>query len=221
MQGRAYHYHLFPFFGFALPVIDLLASRLLEKDCGPRLAPFLTVALIAGLAYAIVPPDRDYPTHAQYRNFPLTRLIATCDGRGGACPFFMFNDSMGIVQETAYYAGQPYASRFPSFWFLPSLLDASAGALPAAERDQDFHRFARMAAADLDGRQPRLLLIGRFDVFEKPFDFVGYFRRDPDFNRAFGNYEFVRRITLDRSVYNRGTVLAAEKASVFDLYVRR
>ena len=147
-------------------------------------------------------------------------MIASCDGRGGACPFFIFNDSQGIVQETAYYARQPYASRFPSFWFLPRLLDPSAKNLTDAERQADFHRYAAMVADDFATYRPRLVLIGRFDVWHRPFDFVRYFGRDAAFAGAFAHYRPAGQMTLDRRIYTKGTELENEAAMPFDIYVR-
>ena len=220
VQGRDYFYHLLPAIGFFAAALSLLVYPVLQKEIGAVRGAFLAAALLVGAAYAVTPLNLKHPTHAEYAVLPMTRLVATCNGRGAPCPFFIFDDGMSPVMETAYYARAPYASRFPSFWFLPVLLGTDTRRLPPADAARYFAEFSGMTAADFNRWCPQLALIGHFDINGRPFDFVRYFSADPAFSTAFAHYRLVRRIAVDRRPYDLGPSNDTDDTVTYDVYER-
>ena len=228
VQGRGFFYHLFPFFGFLGMAVTLLLDNLFARETDEGLSPFLAILTGAAICYATIPPAtglfhpfaknaEHFPTQKDYASLPLTRMVDTCDGRGAPCPFFLFYGKMGLIQETAYYSGVPHSSRFPTFWFLTRLLDPDKTNLPDAERRRLLQKYTAMVTQDFNRYRPKLVLIGRFDIGGRPFDFVRYFGADPDFARAFAPYHFERRVMLDNYLYD---MHSEQQKLPIDIFVR-
>ncbi len=184
-QGLGYFYHAFPalvFFSCGLLLLTCQAIAPAVKKHMPVLVPAVPAAifvLFAATSYIALPPNAGYPTHDDYRKSDLAMVVKSC---GDPCPFFLFNDMSEMISPLAVYTGQVHASRFPSFWFLPPVVRAQYaldhGQPAAFTRDQIAayrKKYAAMAAADFRKYNPRLLLIGQFDIAAKdhPFDFAG------------------------------------------------
>jgi hypothetical protein len=225
IQGRGYIYHLCPSFGFFGAALGLSLWDRLEREChAPRLALFLSAALMAGMAYVACPLDRSTPSIATFKALPVTRMIATCDGQTRPCKFFMFNNNMGIIHEAAYYMDARSASRFPSFWFLPLLVNDNYRVLTAEQKKSHREKFSRMVGEDLGYYKPPLLLIGRFAVDGAPFNFENYFSADAVFSREWKKYRRTGNISVSKSDYF-GQGLNPERDGplivTFDVYHRK
>ncbi len=131
----------------------------------------------------------------------------------------MFSDSMGIVHETAYETGYLHASRFPSFWFLPTILSLET-------TDPDRARilkndYAERIAEDLETFKPQTILIARLDLTGKgTFDFPAYWSVSPAFQRAWSAYRPEGAVEISYGDYYPGTLAVADAPLVFDIYRR-
>lgn len=221
VQAKGFFYHLFPAFGFFTPAAFLLLACVLEKEVkASRVVTILTTAALIGIAYAVFPLNLKLPTYDDYRVMPLTRTITdNCRGVEN-CSFMMFNDTMGITQETAYVTGFTHASRFPSFWFLPEMrrmdfrVPGSAATLHAAYADR--------VGEDLARYKPQTLIIGRFDVRDNAFfDFAAYWAVSKKFRAEWEHYEHTGMMNIAYSDYYPGTIAAQDKSVAYDIYRRR
>jgi hypothetical protein len=232
MQGKGFFYHIIPtiiffFCGFALMVFQIaeVATARFSLKIVPALPPMLT-ALLIGLSYYALPPNRFYPTHEDYMKLSLPKLVTDC---GTPCPFFLFNDMMETIHPMDIYTGQIHASRFSSYWFLPALIKADfalhhnqPATMTAEQVAAGKKKYAAMVGEDFKTYNPRLVIIGQFHIVSdglKPFDFVSYFSADPEFAREWKHYKFIKTITVDRSAYFGGTVMAQKKDDIeFKIY---
>jgi hypothetical protein len=224
VQGKNFWYHLVPALAFYYCALALMAQSLLNPLL-PRLPaalrvaqPFIfTIALLAG-AYAFMPVNTQFPTHAEMRALPLTQRVAQC---AAPCSFFMFNNNIGIIHPTAIYAGRDHASRFPGLWFLPGVL-----ALDATQaRNYEREKYATMMAADLAQYKPRELFIGRFALDKTTpqvmFNPGAYLGTDPTFSEEWLRYRKTgENITTTNADYYRGTALESDTPIIFDIYER-
>lgn len=222
VQQKGFFYHLLPMFAFFLPSAALCLAWFMEREV--RLskaiaAALTTLMMVAGVLY-IFRPNFDLPTHDDYMSMPLTKLVqAGCLSETDDCRFLMFSDSMGIVHETAYETGYLHASRFPSFWFLPSILSLET-------TDPDRARilkndYAERIAEDLEAFKPQTILIARLDLTGKgTFDFPAYWSVSPAFQRAWSAYRPEGSVEISYGDYYPGTLAVADAPLVFDIYRR-
>ena len=228
VQGKNYWYHLVPAFvlyytALAMTAQSLLTPLVARLPAGLRAAqPFVLVAgLIAG-AYAFMPVNTQFPTHAELRALPLTQRVAQCPQ---PCTFFIFNNNIGIIHPTAIYAGREHASRFPGLWFLPKLVNYKVSTpdegIVLGKLSQ---RYAAMLAADLARYKPKLLFIGRFVINKQtghPFRLGGHFGGYAEFSREWQHYEKTDSITVTNADYYRGTAMESAEPIIFDIYERK
>lgn len=215
VQMKGYHYHLIPAIMFGMCGICLGFGNLFAQTAVLRKTPAAAIAL-AALAFALAafPPAVKMPRNSDYQNFEITRLVQNC---GADCDsFFMFNDTMGILSNTALYTGKRHASRFPTLWFLPSL---AQGKNPALSR-----KYADMLAEDMTRFNPGLLLIGLFTIDgmdDAPFDFPAFFSISPAFRQEWAQYEKTGSIKINRGEYYRGTNMGKDFFITYDIYRRK
>jgi hypothetical protein len=228
VQGKNYWYHLVPALALYYTALAMMAQSLLtplmaRAPTALRAAqPFIIVAALIAGAYAFMPLNTQFPTHAQLRALPLTQRIAQCPA---PCSFFMFNNNIGIIHPTAIYADREHASRFPGLWFLPNLVNYKVNnadeGIVLGKLNQ---RYSEMLAADLARYKPKLLFIGRF-VLNKdtghPFRLGGHFGGYAEFSREWQNYEKKDSITVTNADYYRGTAMESAEPIIFDVYERK
>lgn len=223
VQGKGFFYHLFPAFGFFVPAFFLLLAGLLQNEAkNTRLTLAMSLTALLGISYTIFPLNMKLPSYADYEQMPLTKLIAAnCEGIPQSdCRFMMFNDSMGIVHETAYVMGITHAARFPSYWFLPTLLKMDRDMPGSADLQR--MAYAERAAGDLARYQPQTLIIGRFqqhgDTF---FDYAAYWAVSDQFRTEWEKYEHTGTIDIAYGDYYPGTIAGRSKPVTYDVYRRR
>jgi hypothetical protein len=218
VQGKGFFYHaipaLIPFLCACGMMLQQFFETLMEKNHSLRasfVAGIMATVLFAGTLYKVLPPNATYPIHAQYKEFELAKEIEKC---GPECRFFMFNDMTEMTHQLAVYTGGTSASRFPSYWFLPVLLQQKDK--PAEEK------YAALVAEDFKKYDPELLIIGHFEIAGKPFDFKKYFSGlNKDFKNEMKGYRLVKSIKIERKEYFTGTIYAPEKPVTYDLYKKR
>src|SRR5262249_6366569 len=132
--------------------------------------------------------------------------------------FALYN--MPFTLLPAAYTTAQYGTRFPSYWFLPALIQFKPGKELEAYRD----KYAAMAGEDFKKYKPAIVILAHltFDIKDgKPFDFPGFFSRDPGFREAWKNYHKKETVTWDSRDYFDGYHFgSAPEPMEFDIYLR-
>lgn len=227
LQGKGFLYQLIPFLTFLTAGFTLFLTKfiheLIFKGAGKTSQNVTLMIIIALLAVAFdagmkTPIPR--LTHAQYQNDPLTKRIKACGKE--SCPFFIFNDRNEMMHELAVYSGQPLASRFSAFFFLPYLLPSVEVYTPE-EKSRLIKKYTTMIAEDFERYQPETLLIGRFKVVRHAgyFDFMAFFKSQSErLQKDLNRYKKIDTITVDQNKYTGGALNSAKKLD-FDIYVKK
>lgn len=218
VQGKGFYYHLFPALGFFVPSLVLLMTEWLFLECKRRvLSVGLALAAVTALVLVIFPVNTALPDYHEYRDKPLTRLITDACHDVPDCSFFMFNDSMGIVHETAYVTGITHGSRFPSFWFLPEMLQQDQ----VSPEESEILRlsYGVRIAEDLERYRPPIVVIGRFSLAtEGFFDFAAYWAVSDSFRQVWEKYRHEDTIEIAYGDYYPGTMVNDLPAVTYDIY---
>lgn len=230
LQNKGFYNHLMPAFGFFIMGFSLTLTFRIEKllKSWPTVLTSLLPALILGLSILVIRPSWNYPKGREIRNMSLAQYLdKNCTQ---PCSFFVFHSDIEIINPTALYKNYTHASRFPSYWFIPTLLrkinesekaDARAKEKIALEKN----KFALFAAQDLKKYKPSILLIGtNIDVFGngKFLDYVNFFSVNEEFRKAFQeDYTKTGTFEFDRADYFRGTSMAQSYILKYDVYTRK
>lgn len=219
IQGLSFKYHLYPAVSLAACSLAIIIMAFLEW-AAPRWRGTAIAALcaFASLCYVQSPLNPDYPTHRDYAELPLTRVLEPCIAEK-SCTFLFLHLNMGIIHETAHYTGLRHASRFPTLWFLPTLLkmekdpDVDPGTIDRLRRE-----FIGYMSEDIIRHKPLYAIVFKESTVDgvevaENIDFLGYFLKHPDFRAAWSQYEKVDTLTLGyhqyftKSPYDNGTIL--------------
>lgn len=230
MQGKGFFYHAIPAALFACLAFTMLIEEMLfiaiqkrrTRKISRKSASLCTLMIFFTLIYTTLPPNTHYPTHQDYRKTQFAQIINSCDRPD--CTFFMFNDMIEITQQLAVYTGQPHASRFSGYWFLPSLLQRENKNTDEQNALQLSFKYADLTAQDLKKYKPDTLIIGHFNILEEesePFDFMAFnSEHSPTFAKIIQNYDLTDTITVDRSEYFKGTFFPPD-AIQYDIYKKK
>lgn len=234
IQGMGFYYHVMPTLGFLGASLGLIMFASLKQQNLPSGVPIvLAAAMLVTTAYLYTPLNKMYSQHDSYVSKPLSKMLLNCKSNQSPdkpCTFFMVNQDMGVIHETAYYTGVEHASRFPSFWFLRTLADEQEKAekgqktkLSEAELNASFHHFAGMVAEDLAVYKPDIIIVWTPD--DKPQnrlagrDFVDYFTQDKDFAKEWKHYKKDSRLELSYADYYQVTAVRKDMLK-YDIYRR-
>jgi hypothetical protein len=207
LQQKGWPYHYLPAKGIALLAIGALLVETRGAAIGVT-ARIYRAAGVAALAMALLtpavhsvlqvarlePPDRS----GLDRNLDVLLPVVRAAGREG--PVFVFSTNIASSFPLVSEAGVRWAFRHPSLLMLGAAyakqLDG-AGLVrprPLAERTAAEQRLATELAADLRHYRPAAMLVVRPDADNpgwggaKRFDYLGYFRADPEFIRILADY---------------------------------
>lgn len=219
LQMKGYEYHLIPALGFfyvaLAQTIHACGASYIRKDL-VRMS--VTLALLFGVAYTHKPLLPHYPTHKTYRELPLAQAIEkNCPS---PCVVFVFHNNMEILWQSILYTNAVQASRFPSFWFLPSIYLKKN---MSDEEDKGFKQdFAKMIAEDFNHFHPSTLILASnlHPQNGETFNFVNYFSENPDFKKAIAPYKKVDTLQLNQRDYFRGTTQDYDEILTYDIYRR-
>lgn len=229
VQGKGFYYHLLPTLGFFIAglclVIFQYAAQFIKNDT--KHAEFLKITICAFICTSIFSffftlfyLEKSVLTHQEYKNSPLAKIIANCPNEN--CTYFMFNDTTEITQQLSVYTGNPHASRFASFWFLPKILSSSP--LTPDKKKNLAEKYAAFVAADFKKFKPDTLIIGQFHINpseEKPFDFIAFFsNHSVEFQSEIQNYKKEETITVPMKTYFPNT-LVTNNPILFDIYRKK
>lgn len=226
LQDKGFYYHYLPSIilfvsAGALIVYDLVAHKL-QKPINALLGG---AAVLVALAYACVPPATEHPRHDNFAGLPLAKEIMEATAGSKTPSFFIFNNTMGMMHELAYYTGTQHASRFPGLWFLSELhyyeQERRLGLLTPEQElqlDRDYERYGDMMADDLNHYQPAIIWIISPRVFEGKIDLLRFFAKHKKFQDAWAHYKFDKDVSIRKGLYAEGTLVDAPK--VFSVYRR-
>ncbi len=210
-QMKGYYYHAVPQFIVLYVAASFITYQLIKIRTGQG-ALALTLAVCISLAYIFMPPSRSYLTHDEFKSLNISSLYQGCQA---PCPVFVFDKYPDIAILASVYNDGIFASRFPSYWFLPEIV--GPGNPPGKES------YLRMVAGDVIRYKPAIIALVRTDVTDASgrkvaFDFVKFFSENPEFDAAMQTYEKSAVFTLRRYDYHRGTTLDDKTLDVFDVY---
>lgn len=226
LQFKGFYHHLLPwtaFFasGLALFVYAHCARRLKNH----QILLYLLAATAVALALFRTPLKPDFPKAGDYKNFELTRRIREC---GQDCTFFMYNENMAIMHQTALHSGLRFGSRFPSFWFMPVLADnimkLDAGLPADLTREQISalqRKYADFVAEDLHRYRPDILFICDKCDEGSPFDFYTFSSASPRFADEWSRYGYDSTMTINRRDYYRDTSADFDHFLSYKVYTRK
>jgi hypothetical protein len=200
IQFRIYSYHLLPASMFSWLAGGHILFRF-GRQFLSRSTSTLGIILLASTGY-MLHPVHDYPTRRQIREFPLTRMVASC---GPNCGFFYIGDGR-LGPLIPYYAHKAHASRFNGAWFLSALMnqnDLIKAGKPALLTPEQYHRLAeRYVGYFVDDmkRYPDSIIMACDKMTDKNNDFIKYMSSFPVFSSAITRYKS-HYILVDYSVF--------------------
>lgn len=227
VQGMGFYYHVMPVISFMWPAIALVVMYWLASQVGRNIPVFFTAIFMVVFAYAYAPLNLAYPQHKDYADMPLTKLLEKDCPKDRKCSFFLFNRDMGIINETAYYTNIHHASRFPSLWFLPQLINSGNDlkkSKPSSLNKEELTRYTKkytdMVAEDFARDKPDVAVIWRPGKKLVNFDFVEFFTKNPDFAKEWKHYRKDQSIKLSYREYFRGAATEKDPILDYDVYRR-
>ncbi len=232
IQGKGYMNHLvIPFnfflFGFNLLVFSNI-KQILREICRQRKgltipALFLTTALFSWLIYQTIISVNKQLTHKQYQSLELVQTLQETPCTQKSCSFFIFNDGLEIIHQLALYSERVHASRFPSFWFLPKLIEPKNDILDENEKEKLSRKYSFMAYEDLKKFAPSILIIGKYDLLKtgKDFDIIDFLsEHSPEYREEFSHYKYEKTITINLADYIIDGGFG-DKDVKYDVYIRK
>lgn len=217
VQMWGFHYHLLPTISFFCCGLALLFRDSLLKIMNIRSAAFAGILGLLVFSFVTRPLLSQFPTHESYMAMPLTKVISEC---GEPCPFFILNDSIEITHQTAVYSGQTWASRFPSFWFLPGIYKSDSHLTDEQQLTYQ-KKYARMVVEDLARYKPKLVILGEFKIApETDIDWNQFLSVDEQFKSEWSNYTHSGQVELDQRIYFRGTKMDKPLPRTYQIYKR-
>ena len=232
MQGKGYMNHLvipsnFFLFGFALlafSVIKQILSELFRKRKDLSIpALFLTTILLSWLIYQTIISVNKQLTHKQYQSLELVQTLQETPCTPKSCSFFIFNDGLEVIHQLALYSERVHASRFPSFWFLPKLIEPENDILDENEKERLSRKYSFMVYEDLKKFAPSILIIGKYDLLKtgKDFDIIDFLsKHSPEYREEFSHYKYEKTITINLADYIIDGGFG-DKDVKYDVYIRK
>jgi hypothetical protein len=211
-QLKGYYYHAIPqFILIFVTVVYLLYQLCLSLQ---KTMPYAVAGAVIGcvlISYLFMPPAKSYLTHDSFKATNINRIFEGCEK---PCSAFIFDEYPDIAVMASIYNSSVFASRFPSYWFLPEIFAAEGAAR---------EKFQAMVADDIERYKPDVLAIVRTEIeapdrTTSPFDFIEFFSMNSDFKRQIQKYEKTGILVIDRADYHRGTTLGVKNKETFDLY---
>lgn len=218
LQMRGYHYHMLPAVIFFTLGLTFTIRDIFKRFLSAYRAALATLITIIALALNHYPLMFKFPTHEQYKNFPISKIVEHCPD---PCSFFMMNNTMEIAHQTAAYTGRQWASRFPSIWFMPAIMQLMAqGKLEEAAALRA--KYGEMVGEDFARYQPKLVLLAEFSVGSRgrKLNFAKFFSESERFKEEWSKYRFVDRVTIDQGVYFKGTAQDRTRHMTYQIYER-
>ncbi len=238
LQGKGWAYHAIPADMFFYSAVGLfiahIASLTVEQfklESIKNIAGLITVtALLLFMVSKKYEKNLDIPTHNSYKNTEFAKMVNECKSEN--CSFLVLHDMINISQELSVYTGQDHASRFPTMWFVPFLLNAQnrldeyeSPLLTQKEIDSATEKYTNMIADDFEKYQPNIIFVGLFPNPIKEgelFDFRAYLlEKNPQrFEKIWSSYKLVKSPDVDRLEYME-RLKPGEKLIRYNIYKKK
>lgn len=207
LQLKGFSYHLLPTMSslsllFVLIFFGAIRALSSEKISNHIFTHLSILVFIFICFYAYKQPNAEYLSHEQYTHNIITKTLDRyCTTE--PCSYFMTYDNMDIVSQISYYHKTEYASRFPTFWFCPMILQKRE-----ENNGQDPIEFATIknkyfsyVAEDIKRFAPQILILitSEFCTDEKDE------KQNPHIQSFMQKYQHVDTINIDRAFFYKKT----------------
>ncbi len=224
VQAKGWSYHLIPvavFLWMGAAAVPSLHRAPAGRSGPTRRIPLATA--VAALAFMALAPALRGPACSPIADSlaPLVRDIAP----GGS--LYAFTSHVWVAFPLVPAAGLEWASRFPTQWLLPGVINRLRTADDAAlrRRLETVGRYTIDAVNDdLQQGRPDIVVVDLDNPYfdERGFDYLGYFERDARFRRLWQDYAKVDQVSFMENV--SPTELGSfdiRRERRFDVYCRR
>lgn len=224
VQAKGWSYHLIPvavFLWMGAAAVPSLYRAPAGRSGPPRRILLATAA--AALAFMALAPALRGPARSPLADSlaPLVLDIAP----GGS--LYAFTSHVSVAFPLVPAAGLEWASRFPTQWLLPGVVNGLRTTDDATlrRRLEAVERFTVDAVIeDLERNRPEVVVVDLDDSYfdERDFDYLGYFARDARFRRLWRDYAKIDQVSFMENVSptERGS-FDTRRERRFDVYCRR
>lgn len=210
VQGKGFDYHRIPWMLSFSALIGVIAYSLIGKQANNVVTSIIATVLVIGILWALRPLPFERPSHTQFRSLPLSQLIEKECPK--PCSFLLLNDTSELIHQLVIYHDATHASRFTSMWYMlpliqheKSLREGEDGVLPDEEYKALKAKYTDMVAQDLLDYQPDIIIeLETLRVGDPEFDFIDFYRSNPQFEDAFAAYEHTQTLRFNPLVYFAG-----------------
>ena len=215
VQMKGFYNHLIPAYAFFTLGLSLSFAFRLQKFNRPIqiLLPFIAIFFIIN---TITPYLAEYSTHKSIAQKPVgAYLTKHCKA---PCSFFAFHGDIEIFNPTAAHMHINIASRFPAFWFLPSLINNQENTLALKDK------YSEYVIQDFEKYRPDIIFIRKNIEITgtDTFDFMTFFEKDNRLSDLINtNYSKTDPLSFAKQDYFAGTSYGKDAAAlVFDVYIK-
>jgi hypothetical protein len=220
IQRKGFSYHLVPtkiMLGLLLAITAVAVLQRLRSVTGERI--YLQRALLTGLVMVLIALGEDIRSLSMPReldNFYARFASKLTDVHAGDRLFFFSTSLPPQFPLNLYYHFTP-SSRFPCLWTLPAAIAHEGADGPQVHGVTDASgELIKLVAEDFRRWAPTAFIVDESphkQAIEGRFEFLPWFRRDPDMRRILDQYEFVARFHPD--------LRHGDPDEGFAIYVRR
>lgn len=206
VQAKGWSYHLVPVFAFlwmAAAAATILLFGAPAGEAPQRKRRLMAATAVVSLLGLIASPA----IHGSARS-PFSDILAPVVHRiAPSGSLYAFTSHVWVPFPLVARTGLDWASRFPAQWLLPGVInglhDADASESDLRRRLKEIERFAVDAVIeDLQANRPQIVLVDMDCQYidGPPFDYIGYFARDPRFRTLWRDYVKADEILFDELV---------------------
>ena len=201
LQFKGFSTHFLPPLALMVPAAFVTLGEVSGKASW-RGWPYALLVLASG--YFVLPVPQTYPTHEMYNQSTLAKVI------GQEHSVFIQTDTTNVIEPLSIYTGVTLATRFPSLWFMPGLMQHSD--------KQMAESFCKDIMADMVRYKPNMVMLYAHPA--KNSDFLKFMDGDKNFRKEWAHYKKSKPYVLNPAEYFAGTRLAARPPVVYNIYRR-
>ena len=217
VQRKGWEYHFVPVEGFLAALCVLLAADFLSPHAiDPRrlrrAGATSAILMLFAIGYAHALTTRNaIVVAASYGDGSRQRLVDVMRREAERQPILVLSPGILPFFPALNYARATSPSPFMSMWLLQGLYRSCVDGVrryrdPAEMDKAEAMLFTSIVDGFVNSRPAMLIVDRRTGIVDcgAPFEFLGYFRRDPRFERAFGDYRRSEAVYgLDLDIYVR------------------
>ncbi|MGZ9097600.1 MAG: hypothetical protein ACXW30_04815 [Micavibrio sp.] len=186
---RGYSYHILPSLICFVTGVGFFVFLRMRDVAQPAIAAIVTFIFLSFVGYGL----HAVPQVAKKQDLKALSVVQLVRDCGIDCKFWMLDESLRIIQQTAFYAERSHASRFPSLWFLKGMSRLKTG--EPKKYKYYTKKYATMIAQDLKEYAPGLIISC---VPEKRISFLF---EDHNFLREWKKYKLDGTVEVDYRDY--------------------